>query len=45
MMEGRSAVAKKALIHLLFERVESKVAISPTDIEITISESPAMKPN
>jgi phenylpyruvate tautomerase PptA (4-oxalocrotonate tautomerase family) len=41
MMEGRSVKAKKGLIHLLFERIESDVGISPIDIEITISEAPA----
>ena len=41
MMEGRSAEAKKKLIHLLFERIESQIKISPVDVEINISESPA----
>jgi 5-carboxymethyl-2-hydroxymuconate isomerase len=41
MMEGRSVEAKKGLIHLLFERIESEVGISPIDLEITISEAPA----
>jgi phenylpyruvate tautomerase PptA (4-oxalocrotonate tautomerase family) len=41
LMEGRSAEAKKNLIHLLFERIESEVGIEPIDIEITIVESPA----
>ncbi|MCG7981361.1 MAG: tautomerase family protein [Candidatus Thiodiazotropha lotti] len=41
MMEGRSVEAKKSLIHLLFERIDSLVGISPIDVEITISESPA----
>jgi phenylpyruvate tautomerase PptA (4-oxalocrotonate tautomerase family) len=41
MMEGRSVEAKKKLIHLLFARIESEVGISPIDVEITISESPA----
>ncbi|HHH54173.1 MAG TPA: tautomerase family protein [Bacteroidetes bacterium] len=41
MMEGRSVDAKKSLIHLLFERIETEVGISPIDIEITISEAPA----
>ncbi len=41
MMEGRSIEAKKTLIHLLFERVEQAVGISPIDVEITITESPA----
>ncbi|MET0086353.1 MAG: tautomerase family protein [Sedimenticola sp.] len=41
MMEGRSVEAKKSLIHLLFERIETEVGISPIDVEITISEAPA----
>lgn len=41
MMEGRSVEAKKKLIHLLFERIDSTLGISPVDVEITISESPA----
>jgi len=41
MMEGRSVKAKKQLIHLLFERIESKIGIQPADVEITIMELPA----
>jgi len=41
MMEGRSVDAKKNLIHLLFERIESEVGVMPMDVEITITESPA----
>jgi len=41
MMEGRSVEAKKNLIHLLFEKIELEVGVSPVDVEITISESPA----
>jgi phenylpyruvate tautomerase PptA (4-oxalocrotonate tautomerase family) len=41
MMEGRSVEAKKSLIHLLFERIESEIGIKPVDVEITITESPA----
>lgn len=41
MMEGRSIDAKKKLIHLLFERLEKGVGISPSDVEITIYESPS----
>ncbi|MCG8489478.1 MAG: tautomerase family protein [Chromatiales bacterium] len=41
MMEGRSVEAKKRLIHLLFQRLESEVGIAPIDVEITITESPA----
>ena len=41
LMSGRSVEAKKTLIHLLFKEIESNLGISPIDIEITISESPA----
>jgi phenylpyruvate tautomerase PptA (4-oxalocrotonate tautomerase family) len=41
MMQGRSVEARKNLIHLLFERIESEVGIKPVDVEITIFESPA----
>lgn len=41
MMEGRSVEARKRLIHLLFERIESDLGIKPIDVEITIYESPA----
>jgi phenylpyruvate tautomerase PptA (4-oxalocrotonate tautomerase family) len=41
MMEGRSVKAKTALIHLLFERIESVLGVLPVDIEITIFESPS----
>ena len=41
MMEGRSVDAKKQLIHMLFERIESEIAVSPVNVEINISESPA----
>lgn len=41
MMEGRSVEAKKGLIHLMFERIDTEVGISPIDVEITISEAPA----
>lgn len=40
MFEGRSIETKKKLIHLLFERLEADVGISPNDVEITISETP-----
>jgi Tautomerase enzyme len=39
MFEGRSIVAKKQLIRLLFERVQP-LGISPQDLEITIFETP-----
>jgi phenylpyruvate tautomerase PptA (4-oxalocrotonate tautomerase family) len=41
MMEGRSVEAKKRLIKLLFQRIESAVGVDPINIEITISESPS----
>ncbi len=41
LMSGRSIEAKKNLIHLLFQRIESTLGIAPIDVEITISESPA----
>lgn len=41
MMDGRSADAKKSLIHLLFKRIEKEIDLSPVDVEITITESPA----
>ena len=40
-MEGRSEEARKKLIHLLFDRIESKLGISPIDVEISITELPA----
>jgi hypothetical protein len=39
MFEGRSIVAKKQLIRLLFERMQP-LGISPQDLEITIFETP-----
>ena len=41
MIEGCTVEAKKSLIHLLFERIESEISISPIDIEITLTETPA----
>jgi len=40
MFEGRSVEAKKNLIRRLFARFESEVGIAPTDLEITIFETP-----
>ncbi len=40
MFEGRSVEAKKSLIRLLFERLETECGIAPQDVEITISETP-----
>jgi phenylpyruvate tautomerase PptA (4-oxalocrotonate tautomerase family) len=39
MFEGRSVEVKKHLIRLLFDRVQS-LGISPSDLEITIFETP-----
>lgn len=39
MMEGRSVEAKKKLIHLLFDKIESAIGIAKVDVEITIFES------
>ena len=41
IIEGRSIEAKKKLVRLLFDRIESEVGIDPQDVEICISESPA----
>ena len=40
MFEGRSAAAKRRLIHLLFERLHADAGLSPMDVEITITETP-----
>lgn len=40
VFEGRSNVAKKNLIHLLFDRISSELKISKQDIEINIFETP-----
>ena len=40
MFEGRSIETKKRLIRLLFERIHTEFAISPQDVEITITETP-----
>lgn len=41
MMEGRSVDTKKKLIHLLYERISTKLGLPVTDLEICILESPA----
>ena len=41
LMEGRSAEARKKLIHLLFDRIEENLGIAPHDVEITLFETPA----
>ena len=40
MFEGRTADTKKELIRLLFTNINNRTGISPTDIEITIFETP-----
>lgn len=40
MFEGRSVEAKKRLIHGLFARLQADVGIAPSDVEITIFETP-----
>jgi phenylpyruvate tautomerase PptA (4-oxalocrotonate tautomerase family) len=40
MFEGRSVAARKELIRLLFERLETRCGIAPQDLEITIFETP-----
>ena len=41
LMEGRSAEARKKLIHLLFKRIGENLGIAPIDLEITLFETPA----
>ncbi|HEX8238003.1 MAG TPA: tautomerase family protein [Abditibacteriaceae bacterium] len=40
MFKGRSTMAKKRLINLLFERLNAHLGIAVDDIEITIFETP-----
>ena len=40
MFEGRTVETKKRLIHLLFERLQRDLEITPQDVEITIFETP-----
>jgi phenylpyruvate tautomerase PptA (4-oxalocrotonate tautomerase family) len=40
LFEGRSVDAKKTLIRLLFDRLESEAGLVPVNVEITISETP-----
>ena len=40
MFEGRTTETKKELIRLLFSNITKRIGISPTDIEITIFETP-----
>ena len=41
MFEGRSVETKKKLIRLLFDHLAAALHLSPQDLEITISETPA----
>lgn len=40
MFEGRSVEAKKDLIRLLFERAQRELDLTPSDLEVTITETP-----
>jgi phenylpyruvate tautomerase PptA (4-oxalocrotonate tautomerase family) len=40
MFEGRSVVAKKRLIRLLYQRLDEQCGVAPNDLEITIFETP-----
>jgi phenylpyruvate tautomerase PptA (4-oxalocrotonate tautomerase family) len=40
IFKGRSTQAKKRLIQLLYERIQTKLGISPQDVEVTIAETP-----
>ena len=40
MFEGRTVETKRKLIRLIFQRFEEQLNISPTDVEITIFETP-----
>lgn len=40
MFEGRTIETKKHLIHLLFERANQRLGLSPDDLEVTITETP-----
>ncbi|WP_416150025.1 tautomerase family protein [Salipaludibacillus sp. HK11] len=40
MFEGRTVEAKKQLLKLLFDRINSELNIPPQDVEITIFETP-----
>lgn len=41
LIQGRTEFTKKRLIKMLFSELESKLNISPIDVEITIKEQPA----
>jgi phenylpyruvate tautomerase PptA (4-oxalocrotonate tautomerase family) len=40
MFEGRSVEAKKQLVRLLYRRLRDECGLAPTDLEITIFETP-----
>ena len=40
MFKGRTTETKKELIRLLFSNIANRIGISPTDVEITIFETP-----
>jgi phenylpyruvate tautomerase PptA (4-oxalocrotonate tautomerase family) len=40
LFEGRTIESKKRLIRLLFERVQAALGIAPSDLEITLTETP-----
>jgi len=40
MFEGRTVEAKKQLLKLLYERINSELGISSQDVEVTIFETP-----
>ena len=40
MFEGRCVETKKKLMSLMFERFDTQLGISPTDLEMTIFETP-----
>jgi 4-oxalocrotonate tautomerase family enzyme len=40
MFEGRTVEAKKQLLKLLFERINTELGISSQDVEVTIFETP-----
>ena len=41
MIAGRSSLARKKLIHLIFEKLAHDPGLEPVDVEITITEQPA----
>ena len=41
LFAGRSVAAKKKLIRLLYEKIAAAVNITPQDLEITLTETPA----